>query len=176
MRRLAAVTFALALALAAPASAQDAPRADVFGGYALIRSDGVNFHGLHAAGGWRVSGRISLVLDVSGHGATTVEGSDVDTLAVMAGPRVHVSTGSRLRPFVHLLGGIVRSSGGIDVFEVEIRETRTDFGGAAGGGVDLTFGDHWAVRGAADYRVLEADGETVSDPRFSIGAVYRFGR
>jgi hypothetical protein len=80
------------------------------------------------------------------------------------------------RPFVHVLGGLVRSTGGIDVFEVEIREARTDFGGAAGGGVDVAFGDHWAVRGSADYRVLESDGETVSDPRFSVGAVYRFGR
>lgn len=172
----APAALALALALAVPASAQDAPRADLFGGYSLVRSDGVSFHGWNVAGGWRVSGRIAVTLDLSGHGATDAEGTDVDMLAVMAGPRFYVATGSRLRPFVHLLAGLVRSSGGIDVFDVRISESRTDFGGAAGGGVDFGIGDRWAVRGAADYRVLEADGETVSDPRFSAGVVYRFAR
>ena len=61
------------------------------------------------------------------------------------------------------------------MFDVEISESSTDFGGAAGGGFDLGFGNRWALRLAADYRVVEVDGETASDPRFSAGVAYRFG-
>ena len=61
------------------------------------------------------------------------------------------------------------------IFEVDISETSTDFGGAAGGGLDIGFGERWAARLAADYRLVSADGETEGDPRFSAGVVYRFG-
>jgi hypothetical protein len=59
---------------------------------------------------------------------------------------------------------------------VEISEKSTDFGGAAGGGLDLGFGARWAARLAADYRFVSADGETEGDPRVSAGIVYLFGR
>ena len=72
----------------------------------------------------------------------------------MAGPRVTFG-GGRLRPFVHVIGGVVRSKASISVFDVEISESSTDFGGAAGGGFDLGFGERWALRLAADYRVVE---------------------
>ena len=92
----------------------------------------------------------------------------------MAGPRFTFG-GGRLRPFVHVIGGVVRSKASISVFDVEISESITDFGGAAGGGLDIGLGGRWALRLAADYRVVNADDETAGDPRFSAGVAYRFG-
>ena len=156
------------------ASAQDASKSDAFAGYSMLASDGETMHGWHAALGWGLSGRIGLLLDVSGHQGKDAEGTDVSVLSLMAGPRVTFG-GGRLRPFVHVIGGVVRSKASVRVFDVEISESATDFGGAAGGGFDLGFGDRWALRLAGDYRVVKVDEGTARDPRFSAGVVYRFG-
>ena len=140
----------------------------------MLSSDGETMHGWHTALAWGVWGRIGLLLDVSGHLGSDAEGTDVSLLSVMAGPRFTFGDG-RFRPFVHVIGGIVRSKASISVFDIEISESTTDFGGAAGGGVDVGLGDRWALRVAGDYRVVKIDDETVSDPRFSAGVVYRFG-
>ena len=173
MKAIAAA--AVALALAPPAAAQDPPRADVFAGYSALAGDGDARHGWHAALGWPLGGRLSLVLDASGHGGRDVEGTDVDALALMAGPRLAFSRG-RLRPFVHVIAGLLRTRASVGVFEVEISESANDFGGAAGGGLDFGLGERWAARGAADYRAVRSGGETIGDPRFSIGVVHRFRR
>jgi len=156
------------------ASGQDASKGDVFAGYSMLASDGETMHGWHAALGWGLSGRFGLVLDVSGHQGSDAEGTDVSMLSLMAGPRVTFG-GGRLRPFVHVIGGMVRSKASVSVFDVEISESSTDFGGAAGGGFDVGSGNRWAFRLAGDYRVVKVDEETASDPRFSAGVVYRFG-
>lgn len=157
------------------AAAQDASRNDVFAGYSMLVAGGENtFHGWHAALGWGLSRRLGLVLDVSGHSGDSGLGDDVDVLSVMAGPRL-VLGGGRIRPFLHVIGGLVRSRAGIDVFEVDITESATDLGAAAGGGFDVGFGDRWALRLAGDYRAVKTDSDTVTDPRFSAGVVYRFG-
>jgi Outer membrane protein beta-barrel domain len=155
------------------ASAQDASKGDVFAGYSMLATDGETMHGWHAALGWGLSGRFGLLLDVSGHQGT-VEGTDIGTLSLMAGPRVTFGAG-RLRPFLHVIGGVVRSKASVSVFDIEISESTTDFGGAAGGGFDIGLGDRWAIRLAGDYRVVKVDDETASDPRFSAGVAYNFG-
>jgi opacity protein-like surface antigen len=167
VRRLAA---ALLLVFMAPA----AHAADLFAGYSMLASD-PTLHGWHAALGFRLAGRIDLVVDAREHYGDAGDGSDLASLSLMAGPRLTFG-GGRLRPFVQLLGGAVRTRAGIEVFEVEISEKSTDFGGAAGGGLDVGFGARWAARLAADYRLVSADGETEGDPRLSAGVVYRFGR
>jgi opacity protein-like surface antigen len=171
--RLAAVLLVAMGPVAAPA--QDAPKGDVFGGYSMLVSDGETMHGWHAALGWGLSGRIGLLLDASGHQGSDAEGTDVSLLSLMAGPRVGFGSG-RLRPFVHVIGGIVRTKASVSVFDVEISESSTDFGGAAGGGFDLGSGERWALRLAGDYRVVKVGDETARDPRFSAGVAYRFGR
>jgi len=157
------------------ASAQDASQGDLFAGYSMLARDGETMHGWQAALGWGVSGRIGLLFDVSGHQGSDAEGTDLGLLSLMAGPRVRFG-GGRLRPFVHVIGGVVRSKASVGVFDVEISESSTDFGGAAGGGFDLGFGGRWALRLAGDYRVVKTDEETAKDPRFSAGVVYRLGR
>jgi Outer membrane protein beta-barrel domain len=164
----------LAAAGSATAQAQDASRGDAFAAYSMLASD-ENMHGWHAALGWGVSGRVGVLLDASGHRGTDAEGTDVRTFALMAGPRAAFGAG-RVRPFVHAIVGIVRSTASVSVFDIEISESSTDWGGAAGLGFDLPFGDRWGVRLVGDYRAVKVEGETVGDPRVSGGVAYRFGR
>jgi opacity protein-like surface antigen len=184
--RLAAAL--VVLLVPAAASAQDASKGDVFAGYSMVArggtdtcpdcegtaAEGTTLQGFHAAVGWGLSDRIGLLFDVSGHYGSNAQGTDVSTLSLMAGPRLNLG-GGRLRPFLHVIGGVVRFRESLSIFEVDISESSTGFGGAAGGGVDIGFADRWAVRLAADYRVVSVDDETVSEPRFSAGVAYRFG-
>jgi opacity protein-like surface antigen len=170
------IAIALALVLAAPAVPARAVSLDeAFAGYsALTGGDSGTRHGWNVAFG---SGRAGLgfVVDLGGHmGSAADTGDDLQTLSLMAGPRLRFG-GGRVRPFVHVIGGVVRTRASVHVFDVDISESATDFGGAAGGGLDLGFGPRWALRVAGDYRVVKADEGTVRDPRVSAGIVYRFG-
>jgi hypothetical protein len=173
MKLLAVAALALA-AVPVAAPAQDA-RADLFAGYSMLKAEDDTLHGWQAALGFPLSGRLGLVVDVSGHQGTGADGTDLSALALMAGPRLWLSQG-RVRPFVHVIAGVVRSKAGIEVSNVEISESATDFGGAAGGGVDVGFGARWALRGAADYRVVKVEDGTAKDPRVTVGFVYRLAR
>jgi opacity protein-like surface antigen len=172
MKALFAAAALLCALGPATASAQDAWKRDAFAGYSLLATDGESRHGWLAALGLGLSGRLGLLLDASGHEGS-FEGTDISTLSFMAGPRLALG-GGRLRPFVHVIGGLVRTKAGIRVFDVEITESATDFGGAAGGGLDLGLGERWALRLAADYRVVRVEDGTATDPRFSAGVAYRF--
>ena len=156
------------------ASAQEAPRGDLFAGYSMLASDGETMHGWHAALGWGLTKRVGLLFDASGHEGGDGEGTDVSLLSLMAGPRATFG-GGRVRPFVHLIAGIVRTRASIGIFEVQISESSSDFGAAAGGGFDLGFGERWALRLAGDYRIVKLDEGDARDPRFSAGVTYRFG-
>jgi hypothetical protein len=47
---------------------------------------------------------------------------------------------------------------------------------AFGGGLDYPLARSWAARGLVQLRLLHGQGVWDSDPRVSVGAVYRFGR
>jgi opacity protein-like surface antigen len=156
------------------AFAQDGWKGDIFAGYSVLAAERETMHGGHAALGWGLAGRIGLLLDASRHQGTEGEGTDVSVVSLMAGPSLTFG-GGRLRPFAHVIAGAVRTKASVSVFDVEISESSTDFGGAAGGGFDWGFGERWAARFAGDYRVLKVGEETAGDPRLSAGVSYRFG-
>lgn len=170
---LAAVLVVVALS-AAPAGA--ASLGDAFAGYsALTGGDSGTRHGWNVTLGSGGARRLGLVVDLSGHrGSDEESGDDLDTLALMAGPRFFFGSG-RVRPFVQVIAGVVREKASVHVFDVDISESATDFGGAAGAGFDLGLGGSWALRLAGDYRVIKVDGGTAGDPRVSAGVAYRFG-
>ena len=174
MKPLRIASALLCALVSTTATAQDSWKSDAFAGYSMLVTDGETMHGGHAALGYGFSGRLGLLLDASLHKGSDGEGTDVDVLSLMAGPRLKFG-GGRLQPFVHAIGGVVRTKAGVRVFDVEISESSTDFGGAAGGGFDLGFGSRWALRLAVDYRVVKVGDETATDPRFSAGVAYRFG-
>jgi hypothetical protein len=172
--------FVLAAALLAvgsiPSSAQQHGAVnDGFAGYSMLASDGQTMHGGHLSVAWGVWGpSLGIVLDAARHQGNDAGGTEVSLLSVMAGPRATFG-GGRLRPFLHVIAGVVRTRASVSIFDVEISESSTGLGGAAGGGVDVGFGERWAIRLGSDYRMVRHDEQTLSDPRFSAGIVHRFG-
>ena len=165
------VILLLALALPVPALAQDAPRVEVSAGYAYARASQADLHGGYGA--LDVSLTRSFGLELSGSFQSgSVDGTDIDRGTLLAGPRFVWRRGG-VTPFVHVLGGVVRESSGIDVFDVSIRVKRTDAAGAVGGGVDVPLGRSWALRLQGDYIVR--GGEDSEASRASLGVVYRAG-
>ena len=176
MRHLVTVG-GLVLCLASTAAAQDRPRADLFAGYSLVRSDGASLHGGEATFAYPFSNLLAAVLDVDSR-SRTVEGVEHRTSGLFGGVRAGFRAGGA-RPFLHVLAGAVRDEDSITVFSNTISERHTSFGGAAGGGLDFG-GGRFGARVQADYRVSRrtaADGtkETHGDPRFSAGVVFRMG-
>jgi hypothetical protein len=102
----------------------------------------------------------------------------------MAGPR-YAWRGGSVTPFVSLLGGIVRTSEGFDVFEASISMSETDAAGALALGVDVKLAARWALRleggvlvteGMKDAGPAEGFGEELKwDPRATVAVVYRIG-
>ena len=157
---------------AAPAkSAPAAPSADLFAGYSYTHAGEASLHGWGLSGSYRLRGALSLVADLSGHYGSFA-GADLAQLGFMAGARWTWRTG-RLRPFAEGLLGGARTSTSLEATGASVSDADTDWGLAFGGGVDYPLGDRWAVRGLAHLRLLKGEGATDTDPRFSVGAVYR---
>lgn len=165
------VILLLALALPLPALAQDVPRVEASAGYAYARASQVDLHGGYGA--LDVSLGRSFGLELSAAFQTgSVDGTDIDRGTLLAGPRFVWRRGG-VTPFLHVLGGVIRESRGVDVFDVSIRVKRTDAAGALGAGVDVPLGRSWALRLQADYIVR--GGEDSEASRASLGVVYRSG-
>jgi opacity protein-like surface antigen len=167
--------LALLVSILPPAvSAQDTPRAEVFGGYSFTRSEDTNLHGFETSLALNLGGSLGVVLDLSGHFAT-VEGVDVSRTFFLAGPRLS-RRGDDLTLYGQLLVGGVRTSAGIEVLGVSISEHSTDLAGTVGAGVDFEVARSWAVRLQGELAVIRGDGRTATEPRASLGIVYRVGR
>jgi hypothetical protein len=81
-----------------------------------------------------------------------------------------------LRPFAEGLLGGVHTTTSVDTGGGTLSESDSDWGFALGGGLDYRLGKSWSARGLFHLRLLEGGGVWDADPRFAIGAVYRFGR
>jgi opacity protein-like surface antigen len=176
----ATVALAAALASAAPQRATPKPRApetgpDLFGGYSYTHAGEASLHGWGLAGTYPFRGAWSAVADLSGHYGSFA-GADLGQLAFMAGLRWSARPGSRLRPFAEGLVGPARTSASIDTAGGSVSDADTDWGIALGGGLDYRLNGRWSARGLVHLRLLWGEGATDEDPRFSLGAVYRFGR
>ena len=159
--------------LLAPLSAHAQDGHSLSAGYSYGQAEDESLHGWTASLAFRLHGPLSLVAEATGHYGG-LEGADLTRVSLLAGPRWSFGSGST-RPFVQALAGAVRSSVGIEVLDVSISESSTDFGGAAGAGIDIGLGGRWALRLQGDYALVVAEGETRGDPRASAQAVYRWG-
>lgn len=165
------------LVLIAPAAAQAAdgrPEAELFAGYAYTRAGGQGLHGGEASLGVSLSRWIGLEADVSAHYGGGGEGLHTSRVLFMGGPTFTYRT-SGFSVFTRYLAGGVRSATGLTVLGVNITEARTDFGMAFGVGVGMRLSEQWSARVQGEYVTTRAEGGTESEPRFSVGAVYRFG-
>lgn len=175
-QRVVLVLFALLLAMAPPVSAwpvTPAPAPDLFAGYSYTKAGEASLHGWQLGGSYPLSQSLRLVADLNGHYGSFAQ-ADLTQLTFLAGARWAWAKG-RFVPFVEALLGAARTKTSVELSSGSITDTDTDWGPAFGGGVDYRFGDRWSARAQADLLVLRAEGAWETDPRLSLGVVYRLG-
>lgn len=152
------------------AAKKPAPAPDLYGGYSYTHAGEASLHGWDVAGSYPLRGRLRLVVDLTGHYGSFAT-AELSQTALMAGVR-GVWSWRRLRPFAEGLGGFAHTgirAGGLS-------DGDTDWGLALGGGVDYPLSRQWSARGLVQLRFLQGEGTWDTDPRLSLGAVYRLGR
>jgi hypothetical protein len=147
MHKLAGLCVLLLLVL--PAAAQEAPKAELFGGYSYASFEGGNGVDRLNLNGWNtsVAGNFNrwfgVVGDFSGQYGSQA-GVDRNTHSFLFGPRFFSRNNERMTPFVHALFGIARAhrEGGSG----EPARTENAFSTAIGGGLDVKAGEAVAIR------------------------------
>lgn len=195
MKRL--ILFAVVVLAGLPHSArsQDAPKAELFGGYSYLRVqpddgiDGIGASGFTASLAGNLTRSIGLVAEFSRHSKSdSINLSDllnqpglgtfkarVRATTFLFGPRFTLRTGN-LEPFAHALFG--SANGRVEASGVGLseRESGTAFTFALGGGLDLKVHDNFAIRlGQVDYLRTKASDLGLNSVRYSAGIVIRMG-
>jgi len=155
-------------------AAAPAPKPDVFLGYSYTQAGEANLHGWQLTGSYPLGRSLRLVADLSGHYGSFAQ-ADLNQATFLAGARWTWSKG-RLVPFAEALLGGARTKTSVTLPSGSVSDSDTDWGLALGGGLDYRVSGPWAVRGQVDLLVLRAEGAWESDPRLSLGVVYRFGK
>lgn len=178
-RVVSAIFFISCCASVAAAQSDDAPRAEFFGGYSLLRTDYkakrpiptepviVFFRGDQTLHGFNVSATgyltkgFGLTGDFSGHFKTDSLadplGGNIETrirvFDLLGGPQYKFRQGSRAAPFVHALAGVTHTGARLSVPSLSTSEAKgsTDFALAVGGGLDIRVG------GRVDVRAIQVD-------------------
>jgi hypothetical protein len=168
MVRMLVLLVGLILVVSASARAQGlGDKIEVFGGYSYVRfktSPGVNLNGWEVAGQYKITPWLGAVADLDGQYGR-VGGSSSQVYTYLFGPQV--SWPSRLSPFVHVLGGGARFSGG--------QYTSKSFSFDIGAGVDTRIRKRlfWRII-QIDYLPTHLGGRTQDSDRLSTGIVIRF--
>jgi opacity protein-like surface antigen len=197
MRKLLFIACSIFL-LPAFAMAQEAPSAELFGGYSYFRTDGgANLHGWNASVAGNINRWFGLVADFSGHYNSESSSlqvnrpgfpvfssrfrADRNIHKFMVGPRFSYRGKERITPFAHALFGVARIH---TESETVINETdrfsfsgtNTAFAMAIGAGLDVKLSDSIALRVIqADYVLTRLGGFNEHNGRGSVGIVFRFG-
>lgn len=156
------------------------PRAEVFGGYSVLKTKYeterrpgppmpviVFFSGLQTLNGFNASATgyltrcFGLTGDFSAHFTTNSLadplGGNIETkirvFNILGGPQYKFRNHSRVMPFVRALAGVAHTRARLEVPSLNATETKssTDFALAIGGGVDVRASDH------VDLRIIQAD-------------------
>jgi len=157
-----------------PSPASSAAGPDVFLGYSYTRAGEASLHGWQLSGSYPLKGALRLVADLNGHYGSFAQ-ADLGQLSFLAGARRLWTKGPFL-PFAEVLLGGVRTKTSVVLPNGTLSDSDTDWGGALGGGVEYHLASRWAARAQLDLLLLRAEGSWESDPRLSIGVVYRLGR
>ncbi len=195
MKKLLFLTTLLVICLSLPAIAQEAPKAELFGGYSYLRArpgegiDSVGAHGFNTSLAGNVTRNIGLVAEFSRFAKTETfnlgdllnqpglgtAGAKIRTSTYLFGPRFTLRTGSA-EPFVHVLLGGTRGSFEASVAGLSQKFSDNEFAVAVGGGLDVKVHDNFAIRvGQLDYLRTNLAGEGLNNLRYSVGVVIRLG-
>lgn len=195
--KISIVLAGLFLLLPAGAMAQDAPKAEVFGGYSYFNADrGSSLNGWNASVTVNLNSWFGVAGDFSGHYGsdsfrTFVPGvgpltasADGNLHLFTFGPVISYHKKNRVTPFAHALFGVAHSNFGGDtvVFvpgtgpvSFNLSEKDNAFAMALGGGVDVKLNRVLAWRLVqADYVLTHFGSENQNNARISTGLVFRF--
>jgi hypothetical protein len=145
---------------------------DVFVGYSYTHAGEADLHGWEASGSYPLGTSLRIVADLAGHYGSFAQ-AELTQATFMAGARWTWAK-ARFRPFVEGLLGGVRTKTAVP--DLSVSDSDIDWGGALGGGVDYLVKGRWAARAQAALLLLRAEGAWESDPRLSLGIVYRLGQ
>ncbi len=122
---------------------------------------------------------LTLRVDASGDYGLATSGFPVNGRArqylLLAGPEL--SGHSRIAPYVHVLAGATKQSvtASGNNFLLTFPDEKWGFAAAAGGGFDAKISPRFSIRLIqADYVITRVGGSIQSQPRFSIGFLFRF--
>lgn len=187
MKLLRAV-LCLLLLVEAPSSAQT-PRAEISGGYAVMRDQD---RAETFSAGWvasvvgNINGWIGAASEVGGSyrvcrdcqrgpfTSATFRGTDrnLRVFTFMAGPRFAAHAIPAVTPFAQILLGGSHISGGVQ-FDGALT---TGFAYQPGAGVDVNVTPNLGLRLQGDYRVIRTEGHNGKVSRFLAGVVWRQGQ
>ncbi len=157
----------LILIMAAVAFAQDAPKAEVFGGYSYLRFSGENFNGWNAALTGNFNKNFGITADISGH-YKSIAGVGINSYSFLFGPTVAAPM-DKVKPFAHALFGVNRLGGG--------GTSDSSYALAFGGGLDVSLNDTFSIRLAqADYLRTHHGDVGQNNFRLSTGVVIKLGK
>ena len=134
------------LFVAGPAMAQEAPKAELFGGYEYLRLNpgGGGCHGFGANIAYNVNDWLGAVGDLGVCKETGLPaGISLHDVNHLFGPRFSYRSGRKLTPFAQVLFGGQHEAGNgaaIDTFAMTL-----------GGGADYVFTSHVSFRGQVEY-------------------------
>jgi hypothetical protein len=155
-------------AKAAHPAAHESERPELFGGYSHAHSGDAGLGGFELSGSLPFRDRVQLEADLGRHSGSFGP-ADLRQTSLMAGLGTTWPEGD-LRPFARALVGVVRSK----TEAAGLSESGTHAALSVGGGLAYLLSEHWGARVQLDLVFVHGDGwET--DPRYAIGAVYRFG-
>jgi len=173
MRKLACLC-GLVLALAVSASAQDYPKAEIFGGYSYLHTSiaGTGFSSNGASGSISVNPNnwLGLVGDFGVYHNTTA-GVGVNVVSYLFGPKLAYRHSDKLTPYAHFLLGGAHAGTGFGG-----GASQNAFALAFGGGFDTKVTPHVAIRLIqADYVLTKFGTNThQNSARISAGVVFRW--
>jgi opacity protein-like surface antigen len=189
------VVLLLLLLLPATVLAQDAARAEIFGGYQFVHANsGVQIGGFDnfSLNGWNASlsgyfgHYLGITADFSGtYGTPGITVPQVGQIGInthlytfMFGPVLRAANPSPFQPFVHVLAGGAHVSGSVSVSGiggVSVSDSDTGFTWAAGGGLDYKLLPIIGIRlGQLDFVQTRIGGDSQNNFRYSAGIVLRF--
>ena len=160
---------------AAPALAQEAPKAELFGGYEYLHFDGGgNCHGGGANLAYNVKDWLGGVADLGVCKVTGLpSGVSANAFNYLFGPRVSYRSYGSLTPFAQVLFGGERLGAG---YSGVGSASANSFAMTLGGGADYKFTDHVSFRGQVEYLYTHFSGSGQNNARIEAGIVYRWGR
>jgi opacity protein-like surface antigen len=177
MKRVTLVAVFLLLISAIATAAEDAPKAEIFGGYSFVRCDTGAFHDSCNLNGWNASLALNaqkyfgIVADFGGAYGTVAD-NDVKEHSFLFGPKFAVRK-EKITPFAQALFGVAN----MKAKKGKVESSDNNFAMSLGFGLDFNASEKIAIRVAqAEYVLTRSEVDTFNNFRYSAGIVFKLGK